>query len=211
MAIYDPETVVECDVARFDDDGALLNPDAATGELVNTSGSGLFRGYYNDPAATDQRLRHGMYWSGDLAYRDADGWIYLAGRTADWMRVDGENLTTAPIERILLRLNDISRVAVYPVPDEHVGDQVMAAIVLRDGVELSPQAFEEFLKAQRDLSPKAWPRYVWVAEDLPSTATNKILKRELITRGVDPEGRVLWKRDGTAFLDASLGPLSTVE
>ncbi len=45
-----------------------------------------------------------MYWSGDLAYRDADGWIYLAGRTADWMRVDGENLTTAPIERILLRL-----------------------------------------------------------------------------------------------------------
>ncbi|GLP80099.1 fatty-acid--CoA ligase FadD1 [Mycobacterium antarcticum] len=211
VAIYDPETVVECDVARFDDDGALLNPDAATGELVNTSGSGLFRGYYNDPAATDQRLRHGMYWSGDLAYRDADGWIYLAGRTADWMRVDGENLTTAPIERILLRLNDISRVAVYPVPDEHVGDQVMAAIVLRDGAEPSPQAFEEFLKAQRDLSPKAWPRYVWVAEDLPSTATNKILKRELITRGVDPEGRVLWKRDGTAFLDASLGPLSTVE
>ena len=48
-------------------------------------------------------MRHGMYWSGDLAYRDADGWIYLAGRTADWMRVDGENLTTAPIERILLR------------------------------------------------------------------------------------------------------------
>ncbi len=44
-----------------------------------------------------------MYWSGDLAYRDADGWIYLAGRTADWMRVDGENMAAAPIERILLR------------------------------------------------------------------------------------------------------------
>ena len=41
-----------------------------------------------------------MYWSGDLAYRDADGWIYFAGRTADWMRVDGENLAAAPIERI---------------------------------------------------------------------------------------------------------------
>ena len=133
VAIYDPETLTECDIAEFDDAGALVNADAAVGELVNTGGGGLFRGYYNDPGATDQRMRHGMYWSGDLAYRDADGWIYLAGRTADWMRVDGENLTAAPIERILLRLPAINRVAVYPVPDEYVGDQVMAAIVLQDG------------------------------------------------------------------------------
>jgi fatty-acyl-CoA synthase len=75
----------------------------------------------------------------------------------------------------------------------------MAAIVLRDGAELTPGAFEEFLEAQRDLSPKAWPRYVWIADDLPSTATNKILKRELIVRGVDPAGRELWKREGTSF------------
>ena len=209
VAIYDAATVTECEVARFDHTGALANADAATGELVNTSGSGLFRGYYNDPGATDQRLRHGMYWSGDLAYRDADGWIYLAGRTADWMRVDGENLTTAPIERILLRLNAISRVAVYPVPDDFVGDQVMAAVVLRDGAELTPAAFEGFLRAQRDLSPKGWPRYLWIAEDLPSTATNKILKRELIARGVEPAGRVLWRRDGTTFRPA--GHLSTAE
>jgi fatty-acyl-CoA synthase len=199
VAVYDPETVRECEVARFDETGALVNADAATGEIVNTTGSGMFRGYYNDPGATDQRLRHGMYWSGDLAYRDADGWIYLAGRTADWMRVDGENLTAAPIERILLRLSLISRVAVYPVPDEYVGDQVMAAIVLRDDATLSTREFSEFLAAQRDLSPKAWPRYVWLARDLPSTATNKILKRELVARGTDPEGRTVWKRDGTDF------------
>jgi fatty-acyl-CoA synthase len=206
VAIYDPRTVVECEVARFDETGALRNADAATGELVNTSGSGLFRGYYNDPDATDQRVRHGMYWSGDLAYRDADGWIYLAGRTADWMRVDGENLTTAPIERILLRLNVISRVAVYPVPDEHVGDQVMAAIVLRDDAELGPAELGEFLAAQRDLSPKAWPRHVWIAEDLPSTATNNILKRELIARGVDPAGRRLWRREGSEFSEVAVHP-----
>jgi fatty-acyl-CoA synthase len=199
VAIYDPETVRECEVARFDEAGVLVNADAATGEIVNTSGSGLFRGYYNDPGATDQRMRHGMYWSGDLAYRDEDGWIYLAGRTADWMRVDGENLTAAPIERILLRLDVISRVAVYPVPDELVGDQVMAAIVLRDGATLAPGEFAAFLAAQRDLSPKAWPRHVWLAEDLPSTATNKILKRELVTLGTEPAGRVLWKRDGRAY------------
>jgi fatty-acyl-CoA synthase len=199
VEIYDPDTVRECDVAEFDSNGALLNADAAIGELVNTGGGGLFRGYYKDPGATDQRMRHGMYWSGDLAYRDANGWIYLAGRTADWMRVDGENLTTAPIERILLRLPVINRVAVYPVPDEYVGDQVMAALVLQDGATLTPAQFEEFLNAQLDLSPKAWPRYVWIAEDLPSTATNKILKRELVARGIEPTGRLLWKRDNAGF------------
>lgn len=199
VAIYNPDTLRECEVAQFDDNGALINADSAVGELVNTSGSGLFRGYYNDSGATDERLRHGMYWSSDLAYRDADGWIYLAGRTADWMRVDGENLATAPIERILLRLPAINRIAVYPVPDELVGDQVMAAIVLQRDADLTPEAFGEFLAAQRDLSPKAWPRYVWIAGDLPSTATNKVIKRELTARGVDPDGRVLWKRDGTRY------------
>ncbi len=199
VAIYDPETLQECEVAEFDDSGELLNREAAVGELVNTNGGGLFRGYYKDTGATDQRLRHGMYWSGDLAYRDADGWIYFAGRTADWMRVDGENLAAAPIERILIRLPEISRVAVYPVPDESVGDQIMAAIVLRDGAALTPAAFEQFLTAQADLSPKAWPRYVWIAEDLPSTATNKILKRELVAQGTTPPGGALWRRDGTTF------------
>jgi fatty-acyl-CoA synthase len=199
VAIYDSETLRECAVAEFDDTGALVNTDEAVGELVNTTGSGLFRGYYNDPEATAERLRHGIYWSGDLAYRDADGWIYLAGRTADWMRVDGENLTTAPIERILLRLPVINPVAVYPVPDQYVGDQVMAAIVLQDRAALTPAEFTEFLAAQRDLSPKAWPRFVWIADDLPSTATNKILKRELVARGAVPDGRLLWRRNGTAY------------
>ena len=83
-------------------------------------------------------MRHGMYWSGDLAYRDADGWIYLAGRTADWMRVDGENLAAAPIERILQRLPAVALVAVYAVPDPNVGDQVMAAIVLQDDAACRP-------------------------------------------------------------------------
>lgn len=135
-----------------------------------------------------------MFWSGDLAYKDADGWIYLAGRTADWMRVDGENLATAPIERILQRLPALNRVAVYAVPDDHVGDQVMAAMVLQDAAELTPEMFEEFLAAQPDLSPKAWPRYVRIAADLPGTATNKILKRELVQQGPTPGGGVLWSR-----------------
>jgi fatty-acyl-CoA synthase len=195
VAVYDPDTLTECPPAIFDNSGVLTNADEAIGELVNTTGAGLFAGYYNDREATDARLRHGMFWSGDLAYRDADGWIYFAGRSADWLRVDGENMTTAPIERILQRLAPVSHAAVYAVPDEHVGDQVMAAIVLAEGANLTPGEFGDFLASQPDLSPKAWPRYVWLADRLPITATNKILKRELAARGARPEGGVLWARD----------------
>jgi fatty-acyl-CoA synthase len=194
VSIYHPHTLTECAVARFDEHGALTNFDEAVGELVNTQGAGPFTGYYNDPSATAERVRHGMYWSGDLAYRDADGWIYLAGRTADWMRVDGENLAAAPIERILERLPEVSQVAVYAVPDERVGDQVMAALVLRGGNCLEPRDFEKFLASQPDLSPKAWPRYVRINGDLPATATNKILKRQLIAAGITAQGGVLWAR-----------------
>ncbi|OBA86427.1 acyl-CoA synthetase [Mycobacteriaceae bacterium 1482268.1] len=194
VSVYHADTVTECAPAIFDDHGALTNFDEAVGELVNTYGVGGFTGYYNDEAATAERMRHGMYWSGDLAYRDADGWIYLAGRTADWMRVDGENLAAGPIERILQRLPEINHVAVYAVPDERVGDQVMAAVVLNDGTALTPKQFGEFLAAQPDLSPKAWPRYVRVNDALPQTATNKVLKRTLIADGVSAGEGVLWVR-----------------
>jgi fatty-acyl-CoA synthase len=201
VSIYDPITLKECAVAQFDEHGALTNFDEAVGELVNTQGPGPFAGYYNDAAATAERMRHGMYWSGDLAYRDADGWIYLAGRTTDWLRVDGENLAAAPIERILERLPQVRQVAVYAVPDDQVGDQVMAALVLRNETRLEPVALEQFLAAQPDLSPKAWPRYVRINDDLPATATNKILKRELIAAGVSAAGGVLWARParGTTY------------
>jgi len=206
VAVYNSDTVSECAVARFDAHGALANADEAIGELVNTAGTGFFTGYYNDPEANAERMRHGMYWSGDLAYRDREGWIYLAGRTADWMRVDGENLAAAPIERILLRHSAVNRVAVYAVPDGHVGDQVMAAVVLKDGRHLDPASFEAFLDAQPDLSPKARPRYVRIAADLPSTATHKVLKRHLIAEGTTMgENETLWVREprGTTYRIAS--------
>jgi fatty-acyl-CoA synthase len=205
VAIYNADTVTECPIARFDADGALINADEAVGELVNTSGTGFFTGYYNSEDATAERMRHGMYWSGDLAYRDADGWIYLAGRTADWMRVDGENLAAAPIERILVRLPDINRVAVYAVPDENVGDQIMAAVVLNEGSSLTAEGLEAFLAKQSDLSPKAWPRYVRITADLPTTATHKVLKRDLAAQGPTAGDGELWVREprGTRYERAS--------
>lgn len=202
VAVYNPATSTECAVAQFDETGALSNADEAIGELVNTSGAGMFTGYYNDEATTSERLRDGMYWSGDLGYRDADGWIYLAGRTGDWMRVDGENMTAGPIERILQRMPEIGQVVVYGVPDESVGDAVMAAVVPSGTGDLSPETFAGFLAEQSDLSPKAWPRYVRVSAQLPTTATNKIVKRELKQEGATAHtDEQLWVREarGTAY------------
>ncbi|MEZ0579368.1 long-chain-fatty-acid--CoA ligase [Nocardioides sp. MH1] len=195
VAVYDRATGTECPRAIVDDTGRVTNLDECVGELVNTTGAGFFAGYYNDEAATRERMQGGMYWSGDLAYRDADGFVHLAGRTSDWLRVDGENLATAPIERILLRHAAISQVAVYGVPDPLVGDQVMAALVLRDGAQLAPEELEGFLGEQPDLSPKAWPAYVRLSKELPSTATNKVLKRQLAAEGTQTDDAVWVRRD----------------
>lgn len=160
-------------------------PPGVVGELVNTTGAGQFRGYYKDPDAEAERLAGGIYHSGDLAYRDEAGYAYFAGRLGDWMRVDGENLGTAPIERVLLRHHDVVEAAVYPVPDPAVGDRVMAALVLTPGAEFDPGAFRDFLAAQPDLGPKQWPSFIRVARDLPRTQTFKVIKRELSAAGTD--------------------------
>lgn len=194
VKVLDPVTMAETPDAELGPDGQLLNADRAIGELVNTGGAGAFAGYYRDPDAEAERMRGGMYWSGDLAYRDRDGWVHFAGRTADWLRVDGENLAAAPIERILLRHPAVDEAAVYAVPDPAVGDQVMAALVVRAG-RLDPAGLEDFLAAQPDLSPKAWPRYVRVVTDLPRTATNKVLKRTLAADGPTAGDGVLWTRE----------------
>ena len=104
-------------------------------------------------------------------------------------------MAAAPIERILVRLGEANRVAVYAVPDENVGDQIMAAVVLHEGSSLTPEGFEAFLAEQPDLSPKAWPRYVRITADLPTTATHKVLKRELAAEGPTAGNGQLWVRE----------------
>jgi fatty-acyl-CoA synthase len=173
------------EVAIVDVDTGKACPPGVVGELVNPTGRGWFRGYYNDPDAEAQRMAGGVYHTGDLAYRDENGYAYFAGRLGDWMRVDGENLGTAPIERILLRYPEIVEAAVYPIPDPAVGDQVMAALVLRPGTVFDPAAFRSFLADQSDLGPKQWPSYVRVATELPRTETFKVIKRQLSAQGTD--------------------------
>jgi fatty-acyl-CoA synthase len=169
-----------CPPARFDAEGKLVNAEECVGEIVNTAGAGPFEGYYNNDEANARSTRNGWYWSGDLGYVDEHRNLYFAGRTAEWIRVDGENFPAGPIEAAVSRHPDVVLAAVYGVPDDQAGDQVMAALVLRDGAGFDPAGFARFLDAQPDLGPKWRPRYVRVARVLPQTATNKVLKRTLV-------------------------------
>jgi len=181
ITVRDPETNEECPHAVFDEQGRVLNLEEATGEIVN-AGGGTFEGYFNNDEANRERLRDGAYWTGDLAYRDEAGFFYFAGRSADWMRVDGENFAGAPIERIVMRHPAVLLAAVYGVPDAEIGDRVMAAVQVKPGTTFDIDDFAAFLSTQGDLSPKWWPTFVQVVDDFPMTSTNKVVKRDLVKR-----------------------------
>jgi fatty-acyl-CoA synthase len=166
--------------ARFDCEGRLVNADDCVGEIVNTLGVGPFEGYYRNEEAMRRTTRDGWYWSGDLGYVDEGGWLYFAGRTSDWLRVDGENFPAAPIEVIIGRHPDVMLASVYGVPAPDSGDQVMVALVLREGIGFDASSFASWLDEQPDLSPKWRPRFVRLCRTLPTTPTNKILTRTLV-------------------------------
>jgi fatty-acyl-CoA synthase len=179
VIIVDPETKKECPRAVFDSNGRLLNAAEATGEIVSTSGAAGFEGYWRNEEAERARVHDGWYWTGDLGYIDEAGFVYFAGRTDDWLRVDGENFAAAPVARIIERHPDVVLCAVYAVPDPVTGDQVMAALQLVEGAAFDPVSFATFLADQPDLGTKWAPLFVRVCPVLPTTATSKVLTRVL--------------------------------
>ena len=193
VAVVDPVTREECPPARLDADGRLVNGDEAIGELVGRNVGASFEGYYNNPEADAERLRDGWYWSGDLGYRDADGWLYFAGRGGDWLRVDSENFAAGPVERIVARYPPAVMAAVYPVPDPRTGDQVMATLELAPGAVFDPAGFRAFLGDQADLGTKWMPRFVRVTGAMPLTASNKVEKHRLRSQGWLVDDPVWWQ------------------
>jgi fatty-acyl-CoA synthase len=166
--------------AKLGLNGRVLNAEACVGEIVNTQGVGPFEGYYNNQDATAKTTRNGWYWSGDLGYKDEHDFVYFAGRNADWIRVDGENFPAGPIEETLRGAPGVVLAAVYGVPDDQAGDQVMAGLVLTDDARFDPDAFAQWLDAQEAIGPKWRPRYLRLLQDPPTTGTNKIVKRTLV-------------------------------
>jgi fatty-acyl-CoA synthase len=193
VAVIDADTGEECPRARFGDGRVLLNPSEAIGEIVGRDGLSSFEGYYANTEATAERSREGWYWTGDLGYRDDEGTFYFAGRTADWLRVDGENFAAGPIEQILGRFSGVASVVVYAVPDPGTGDQVMAALELDAGTDFEPGAFASFLAEQRDLGTKWAPRFVRITEAIPITATGKVDRKPLRAERWDTADPVWWR------------------
>ncbi len=206
VRILDSETGEEKAVAVFDDEGRLANAEEAVGELVNMDGPFAFEGYWNAPTDTAHRNRGGRYWSGDLGYRDADGFLYFAGRSLDRLRVGGENFPAAPVARLMTRHPDVVEAVVFAVPDATAGDQLMVALVPTKSFD--PRGFAAWVAAQPDAS-KTWvPRYLRVGE-LPKTATGKIIVRRLSQERWD--GDDVWVRDGDVMRPFAAADREAVE
>lgn len=183
LRIRDEETGAECPRGVLDHTGRLTNPEAI-GQFVVTDGAVGFEGYWKNPEAMADRVRGTDFWSGDLGFRDTDGWFWFAGRSSDWLRVDSENFAAAQVERILQRHPAVSAAPVYAVPDPVTGDQVMAALELVEAEEeFDGDAFGAFLAAQPDLGSKWWPTYLRVIDRVPLTGSNKTDKAPLRRAG----------------------------
>ncbi|WP_067133283.1 AMP-binding protein [Microtetraspora malaysiensis] len=179
VVVVDPETRERRPRAVLDEHGRVVNAEEAIGEIVNTEGAAKFEGYYKNDAANAERVRHGWYWTGDLGYIDEAGYIYFAGRSGDWIRVDGENISALLTERVLRRHPRVVAAAVFGVPDPRSGDQVMAAIEIPEGTAFEDLDLPAFLARQADLGTKGAPRYVRVSHALPATGSNKLRKKEM--------------------------------
>ena len=190
-----PTTGRPCPPARFDENGRLSNPDEAIGELVGTSGRGAFEGYWRNDEAEAERIRDGRFHTGDLAYRDADGWLYFAGRSDGWVRVDGENLAIAPIRTAIADHPDVLDAVVLAVPDPDVGDQLLAVVVPRPDAESGDRVAASLLthlRARDDLGAKAIPRFLRIVDELPRTATHKVRTADLQASGWWATDDVRW-------------------
>lgn len=169
------------DVRIVDSDTGAERGVGEVGEMVNFAGAGAFEGYYKHREADAAKLRDGRFWSGDLAYQDADGNFFFAGRSGDWIRVGGENFASGPVARAVEEWEPAVAAAAYGVPDVASGDQVMVAVELREGVEgFDAAAFAGYLGSRSELPKLWWPQYVRLVASMPRTATNKAVVRGLV-------------------------------
>lgn len=167
------------------------NPDeeAAPGEAGQICGRGasLMLGYFDDQASTEASFNSsGWFITGDLGWIDERGCLRVTGRKKDIIIRGGHNIFPAKIEGLTLRHTSILRAAAVPVPDERLGEKVCLAVAFRPGCALEADDVLAHLDAS-GLSKFDMPEYFLVMDDLPLTASGKILKRELVRAIADDE------------------------
>ncbi|WP_162834412.1 long-chain-fatty-acid--CoA ligase [Amycolatopsis circi] len=146
------------------------------GEIA-VRGHNVMKGYHGRPEATAEVIRDGWFRTGDLARRDEDGWYYIVDRAKDMIIRGGYNVYPREIEEVLLTHPAVSLAAVVGVPHESHGEEVKAFVIPRSGAEVTPRELMEWSKEQ--MAGYKYPRIVEVVDSLPTTATGKILKRQL--------------------------------
>ncbi len=151
-------------------------PDGEVGEVV-IRGHNIMKGYWKRPDATAEAIRGGWFHSGDLGRRDDDGYFSIVDRKKDMIIRGGYNVYPREVEEVLYEHPDVVEAAVVGIPHESLGEEVGAAVVLRDGAEPAPDELGSFVKDQ--LAAYKYPREVWFLDQLPKGPTGKILKREI--------------------------------
>ncbi|MCQ4323242.1 class I adenylate-forming enzyme family protein, partial [Stutzerimonas stutzeri] len=147
-----------------------------TGELV-LRGPSMFREYWNRPDATAEEWRNGWFHSGDLARQDEEGFYYIVDRKKDMLISGGENVYPTQVEQVLYRHPKVRDVAVIGVPDEKWGEVPMALVVPKEGEEPTLEEIQTY--CSEHLARFKVPKHLTVLEELPRTATGKVLKRAL--------------------------------
>jgi acetyl-CoA synthetase len=163
----------------------------------------MLRGIYGDPERYKETYWSrfpGMYFAGDGAKRDAEGYLWLLGRVDDVMNVSGHRLSTTEIESALVSHPAVAEAAVVGGPDPVTGEAINAFVILRLGNEASPELGEELRRhVATKISPIAKPKGLMFVPDLPKTRSGKIMRRLL--RDI-AQGRVLG--DTTTLADAGV-------
>jgi len=163
------------EVKIVDEDGDEV-PVGEVGEIV-TRGPHVMKGYHNDPEATQERIRDGWLYTGDLARRDEEGYIYIVGRKQDRINVGGLMVYVSEVEDVLHHHPKIKEVAVVGAPDPKRGEKIRAVVVLKEGMEAMEDEIIGYCR-ERMANYKV-PREVEFRESLPKTRTGKIARAEL--------------------------------
>jgi long-chain acyl-CoA synthetase len=140
-------------------------------------GHNVMKGYWNRPDATEDAIRGGWFHSGDMARIDEDGYFFIVDRKKDLIIRGGYNVYPREIEEVIYEHPSGREAAVIGVPHDEYGEEVGAAVVLKDGETTSPEELREFVKEQ--VAAYKYPRKVWLVDELPKGPTGKILKREI--------------------------------
>jgi long-chain acyl-CoA synthetase len=163
------------EVTIRDDEGRAL-PDGQVGELC-VRGGNVMLGYWNEPEATAQTLRDGWLLTGDLGFRDRDGFFFITDRKKDMLLVNGINVYPREIEEVLYQFPGVKEAAVIGQPDARRGEQPVAFVVVDDGASLEERALQHFVRGK--LADYKVPRQIHMMASLPRNSTGKILKTAL--------------------------------